>query len=58
MKVSKVGQIRLSNAKRIKRKKEDFALIPERPRSLLILGDPMGPFQKYAGWDYGTKQVN
>jgi hypothetical protein len=26
----------------IKRKKEDLARIPERPRSLLLLGDPLG----------------
>jgi hypothetical protein len=29
--------------------KKDLARIPERPRCLLVLGDPMGPFQKYAG---------
>lgn len=32
--------------KRIKRPKKDFARI-ERPRCLLILGDPMGPYQRY-----------
>jgi Pentapeptide repeats (8 copies) len=41
--------------KPIKRSKEDFARFPERPRCLLILGDPMGPFQRYEQSDCGTK---
>ena len=44
--------------KPIKRKKEELARIPERPRCLLVLGDPMGPHQKYGGWDSGAKQEN
>jgi hypothetical protein len=35
--------------KPVKRKKEDLARIPERSRCRLVLGDPMGPFQKYEG---------
>jgi hypothetical protein len=31
------------------RSKEELARIPERPRSLLLLGDPLGPYQKYEG---------
>ena len=56
---SDVPNWRTSNAdKPIKRKKEDLARIPERPRCLLVLGDPMGPYQRYEGWDSGTKQNN
>jgi hypothetical protein len=37
------------------RSKKELALIPERPRCLLVLSDPMGPFQKYEGSEYGNK---
>ena len=31
------------------RSKEDLTRVPERPRCLLVLGDPMGPYQRYEG---------
>jgi hypothetical protein len=36
------------------RSKKELARIPERPRCLLVLGDPMGPYQRYEGSDCGT----
>jgi hypothetical protein len=47
---SDIPNWRSSNTGRpIKRKKEEIAGIPERPLYLLILGDPMGPYQRYEG---------
>lgn len=41
--------------KRIKRRKKEFDRIPERPRALLLLGDPMGPYQRYERSESNTK---
>jgi hypothetical protein len=41
--------------KPIKRRKEDLARIPERPRALLVPGEIGFQGAKYEGWDHGTK---
>jgi hypothetical protein len=37
------------------RSKKELALIPERPRALLVLGEIGFQSHKYEGWDAGTK---
>lgn len=43
-----------SGGKQIKLRMEKFAQVPERPRSLLVLGEPGFQGSKYEGWDRGT----